>query len=246
GIVAQQLGELLRAVAERGVGGVIHVQQLAAFTVEDEQAVMAGVGQVEYQLQAFTVLAQALFGLFAALGLLPETPVGQLQGMGSAAVFQGQGQRGDQQQADRQAGAEHDAGQGCFQLVEQPCSRAQAQAEALVVEQTQAQLQAVPFIGVCCAVAEQAGAVLQQFEIEFFAVDLGKQLLHQRLDAKDALKKAVEEPDPILLAVKRCVEYEAAAALDQLETVGETLLAGLAGVHGQWVVGMLRKQLKVQ
>ena len=59
-IISQQLGELFRSIAECGVGGLIHVQQLASVAIEDEQTVMTGIGQVEHQLQAFTAVAQAL------------------------------------------------------------------------------------------------------------------------------------------------------------------------------------------
>ena len=69
--------------------------------------------------------------------------------------------------------------------------------ETLVVEQADAQLQAVPFIGLRRAMTKQAVAVLQQFDVEVVAVDLGEQLQHQWLDAKHALEKTVEDPGAV-------------------------------------------------
>ncbi|MNE44558.1 hypothetical protein D3C80_1387900 [compost metagenome] len=90
------------------MGGLVHVQDVAVLRVDDEQAVVTGIGQVEYQLQAFTAVAQHLLDLCALLEFFAQAPVAGLQGAGAPRVAQRQANGRDQQQAGEQAGAEDD------------------------------------------------------------------------------------------------------------------------------------------
>ncbi|MCY1403792.1 hypothetical protein D9M71_189860 [compost metagenome] len=160
------------------MGGAVHVQQFAGPYVEDEQAVAAGIGQVERQLQVFAAVAQAPFDLFAQLRRAIQLQVGGAQYPGATGVFHGQAESGDQQQADQRGGPEHHFRQWGEQVRGQAVTGAEFQLEAVVAEQVQLRSQHRFMLAIRLLVGVDALAVFEHAHAEALAVRLCQQAFH--------------------------------------------------------------------
>ncbi|MCY1523739.1 hypothetical protein D9M68_586450 [compost metagenome] len=244
-VFLQQPAEGVGVVAQAGVGGLVHMQDFAAGELENEQAVLAGVGQVEHQLQALAAFPQVLFDVFALADLLVQASVAGLQGAGAAGVLQRQGQGRDQQQAGEQAGAEDELRQGRAELFHQLRGGAQLQGEVAVVEQVQGHALAQVGEALWLRLVVDGLAGLQQQDAEVAVVEVGEEFVHQRLDTEHALEEAVESPLARFVGdIERRIEDEAAPTLEQGEAVGHLRLATGLGLHGEVEVGVVAGQAK--